>query len=445
MPPALQQEPPAGRAKPRPAAPPTARPLLNRVVWRWHFWAGLLAGPVLIIASVTGALYLFKDEVQSLLYPHLLSATEGQTRLPLAQLVSEVQQELGDGWTASSIDINNQSGGVYAVGATNNHHDHRHVYINASTGVVLGELPEHNFFSIVLGLHRRLYAGTPGRVLVELTTCWTVLLVLTGLWLWWPRNWGRLRAALTPRLSGKRYTALRDLHAIPGALAGPIAALVAVTGLLYSVVWGTTFLAAGYGSGSFDIVVNPPQSAPSDEMPLPVGPDAAYATATGLDIPTARVSIALPHAPQDAYAIKSGFAWGPSISSIVHVDQFTGEVIQHRTLAQLPVMAQWTQWNYPLHVGSVMGLTTKLVWLLVCLVLTAAPVTGVWMWLQRKKPGTSGLPRRHSVRLPRWLVVSILLLGVLLPLAGVSMLLVGGFEWWRSRRERRAAIRTASG
>ncbi|WP_203564069.1 PepSY domain-containing protein [Deefgea sp. CFH1-16] len=42
------------------------------VVWRWHFYAGLLVIPVLMLLAVTGAIYLFKPQLDPLLYPQLL-------------------------------------------------------------------------------------------------------------------------------------------------------------------------------------------------------------------------------------------------------------------------------------------------------------------------------------------------------------------------------------
>ena len=34
-----------------------------RAVWRWHFYAGVLVMPFLMLLALTGALYLFKDEI----------------------------------------------------------------------------------------------------------------------------------------------------------------------------------------------------------------------------------------------------------------------------------------------------------------------------------------------------------------------------------------------
>ena len=42
---------------------------LYRVVWRWHFYAGMIIAPALIVVAATGALYIFKDELEAVLHP----------------------------------------------------------------------------------------------------------------------------------------------------------------------------------------------------------------------------------------------------------------------------------------------------------------------------------------------------------------------------------------
>ena len=34
-----------------------------QAVWRWHFYAGVLVMPFLMLLALTGGLYLFKDEI----------------------------------------------------------------------------------------------------------------------------------------------------------------------------------------------------------------------------------------------------------------------------------------------------------------------------------------------------------------------------------------------
>lgn len=407
-------------------------PSLNRVIWRWHFWAGLIAAPVLIVASVTGAIYIFQPEIARWLHPELLISTGTEPEATLQKIVDAAAAAAGPEWNPAILEIDNRfEDATQAIFFTNQAHQHMRLYVDPRGAKVLGELGEPNFLSVVLAIHRRLFVGTFGRILVELITCWTIILLLTGLWLWWPKKWKKCAGVFVPRLKSNRYTLARDSHAIPGTILFPIAIIIGITGLLYSYLWGTTFLLIGFTSGSFDIEVNPPQSVLPKEKATSANKltvDDVMALAKSNELPTSRISIQLPIAETDSWSFKSGSIFGPSVSDVLFVDQYSGEVIQRSHLSELPLLAQWTQWNYPLHIGSILGSISKVIWLLACIVLCAMPITGIWMWLSRRRKGTTGFPKKYDRPLPLWMWSVICLLGVLMPVVGASLLLLGAVE-----------------
>jgi hypothetical protein len=62
------EEPKAARPdvgkKSAPRSRPAAKESLYRIIWRWHFYAGVLIAPVLPVVAVTGALYIFRQEIE---------------------------------------------------------------------------------------------------------------------------------------------------------------------------------------------------------------------------------------------------------------------------------------------------------------------------------------------------------------------------------------------
>ena len=71
-----------------------------------------------------------------------------------------------------------------------------------------------------------------------------------------------------------------------------------------------------------------------------------------------------------------------------------------------------------------------------CIILMTSPVTGVWMWWERRPTGRLGLPRRVDARRPRWLVATITATSILLPTVGLSVVVVLVIELLRSRLRR---------
>ena len=80
--------------------------------------------------------------------------------------------------------------------------------------------------------------------------------------------------------------------------------------------------------------------------------------------------------------------------------------------------------NYTLHVGSIWGLPTKILWLATCVILMTLPVTGIWMWWQRRPTGRLGLPSHVDARRPRWLIATITATSILLPAVGLSVVVL---------------------
>ena len=64
-----------------------------------------------------------------------------------------------------------------------------------------------------------------------------MILVATGLYLWWPRGRGVGVVSLTARDPARRPF-WRDAHAVTGVFAGGVIFFLAFTGMPWSAVWG---------------------------------------------------------------------------------------------------------------------------------------------------------------------------------------------------------------
>ena len=64
-------------------------PSFYNLAWRWHFYAGLFVIPFMILLSLTGIVYLFKPQLDQLMYPELLSVQPAGTPLSADQTVKE--------------------------------------------------------------------------------------------------------------------------------------------------------------------------------------------------------------------------------------------------------------------------------------------------------------------------------------------------------------------
>src|SRR5262249_52335881 len=157
---------------------------------------------------------IFKDEIEALLHPGVTSAEPAAGRVSYQQQLAAARAAVGKPVTIGLVQVfaNPNRATAFAMASDK----FQMGYVDPYRGRFLGAIEQGGFFDIVLKLHRQLFVGTTGRIIVELTTCWSIVLVATGMYLWWPRKLRQLWGVWLPRLRRKPYVVLRDLHSVGG-------------------------------------------------------------------------------------------------------------------------------------------------------------------------------------------------------------------------------------
>ncbi len=211
-----------------------------RTIWRWHFYAGLFCVPFVLWLSLTGIVYLFRPQIEGWLdrpYEGLLKS--GETGVPPEALVKAALNII-PGSALSYYELPRTPGAAPQIVVGQGANEYR-VYVHPGTGQVLDHVDQRDrLFAKVFLLHGELMAGEKGSMLIELAGCWTIVLVLTGLALWWPR--GRFRAAgyLFPRLQLTGRLWWKDVHAVTGVWVSFLVIALLLTGLPWAKSWGAT-------------------------------------------------------------------------------------------------------------------------------------------------------------------------------------------------------------
>lgn len=393
---------------------------LYRIVWRWHFYAGMIIAPALIVVAATGALYIFKDELEGVLHPGVVYVEPALERVTYEQQLAAARAAVGPSYKIGLIQIfmNPKRATALAMGGPK----FQFGYVDPYRGHYLGAIESGGFFDVVLKLHRQLFLGTTGRIIVELTTCWSVVLAVTGVYLWWPRKANQVWGVWLPRLRWKPYVVLRDLHSLTGMYVAAIAIVIALTGLIYTFVWGSGFQYAAQKTDAYDMFSKPMLSkSPPEAEDVSIDRIVEIAQQK---MPNNNLTVWFPRAPNAVYLVTANNERGPQVNRILFIDRASGEILDDRYNSQTKTMYMLGTWNYALHVGTIWGMPTKVLWLVTCIVLATAPLTGVWMWWERRPRGRLGLPRRVDARRPRWLVATITATSLLLPALGLSVVVL---------------------
>jgi uncharacterized iron-regulated membrane protein len=234
-------------------------------------------------------------------------------------------------------------------------------------------------------LHRRLLAGDVGRRIVGISTLAFILTLLTGVWIWWPRT----RAMLRTRVTFKRVAGWKrrnyDLHVVFGIYSFVFLFLAGTTGLVWSFRtvgrWVDGLTPTGHATPA------PPKSTPVAGA-SPVSLTLAVDQARRAIGPVKSVTIYLPTTPKQSVMIL-GLpldAPFPQAQDAVFLDQFSGQVLRIDRFGARPAGELARRYTNPLHVGTIYGLTSQILFFLACLIGAAAPITGAIIWVNRKWP-----------------------------------------------------------
>lgn len=173
-------------------------------VWRWHFYAGLFCIPFVLILTITGAIYLFKPQVEANFdqpFEHL--AVTGSHATAEAQVLAALAAVPGAKLNSYELPETTQSAVRIFVGSGEQKF---RVTVHPETLEILQKEEEDwRLMKVVHRIHGGLLLGDRGSNIVELAASWAIVMFITGLYLWWPRGGNNLAGIVYPRLGrGKR-------------------------------------------------------------------------------------------------------------------------------------------------------------------------------------------------------------------------------------------------
>jgi uncharacterized iron-regulated membrane protein/NAD(P)-dependent dehydrogenase (short-subunit alcohol dehydrogenase family) len=221
---------------------------LYRTIWRWHFYAALLVVPMVLVLALTGSIYLFKPQLDRWEERDFRGLSVAGAVSPNVQLEAALAAVPGASFYAYRLPEAAGDAAMIHLGRPDGH-GMLDVYVSPQ-GKVLGSVdPEQRISETIKRLHGSLMIGRVGDWLVELAASWAIVMIATGLYLWWPRGRG-LAGVIWPRLRSGRKLFWRDLHAVTGFWVAGLALVMLLTGLPWAGVWATPSPRRAPGSGS---------------------------------------------------------------------------------------------------------------------------------------------------------------------------------------------------
>lgn len=398
--------------------------LTYRMIWRWHFYAGLLCLPFVMLLSITGPIYLFKPQIEAALearFNRVTTAPSQSTQSIINAALREVQ-----GGHLKSISVRENPNDALRIIVSRDGADYW-VFVNPEKLQIMHTVANKDrFMEVVQTIHGELLAGQWGGYVVETASCWAIVMIISGLFLWWPRGQKSLGGVLWPRMTNGRLL-WRDWHAVTGFWVSIFALFWLLTGLPWTEVWGDGFKAVRKATHTA-VVSQEWRTSSRDKAPSPLSPDtpvdieamlktardAKMASPVWLNAPTEKAPYWTAQSQTQNRPLRETLILSPD-----------GSLIDRQTFSDKHPIDQTIGVLIAAHEGQLFGWVNQLIGLITGLALVILCLSAGIMWFKYRPNDRLGAPEAlPNQAIGLGLAASIIGLGLFLPLFGLSLILV---------------------
>lgn len=369
-----------------------------------HLYLSLAAGVFIIIACVTGCILVFEEEIEHALHTERFEVIPQTKKLPLNTLVSSIAKT--NDRKVTSIKIYAEADRTLEVDISvepkgkSKERQTLTAYVNPYSGNVVDIYNKReSFLHQVEMMHRFLLSkkGSVGQYVMDYSALFFLLILITGIILWWPKNRSLLKQRLKIKFAAgtKRFT--HDLHVVTGFYTSIFLIITVVTGLIMGLGWmnkGLFLITKSKSESprpplsnytneaiiiSFDVIEKISQSNFKDYQFI------------NIRMPKDSVDVInLSVLPKNAYVNQA---------NNYYLDQYNGNIIGNLAFADKNLGQRVRSYVKPLHTGELFGYPSKIFGFLITLITISIAVTGVMMWLNRnKKNKTKAFEKKYPLR-----------------------------------------------
>lgn len=440
------------------------------LIWRWHFYAGLFIAPFLMLLAITGLAMIF--------FAHTEGKDGERITVPVQAIVKPLSQQAQSALDAVDKErgmivqyLSPRADDMVAIFRVNNGEGKATmVAIDPYTAEVVKTYPRNqNNYHLMDNIHSDILLGDVGDYLLETTASLTVLMILTGWYLWWFSRQRRMGNMLSTGTLGRGRSWWRGWHGVLGTYVSVMLLLFCLSGMAWAGIWGGKMVQAWsqFPAGKWGIAPTPTSTVPVlhgdlndgktkdipwilELTPMPtshntVGQDgihpdepmtfetvARFARDIGL---TGRYQIYFPKGETGVWTINqdsmSYDSPSPTADRTIHIDRYSGKVLADIRLADYNAFGKFMAISIAFHMGT-MGWWSVALNVVFCLAVIFLCISGYVMWWKRRPSRVIGLcPPAQERTLPTWktAMVFLLIVATIFPTALVAIAVVALLDW----------------
>ncbi len=364
----------------------------KKAIGKIHLWLGLTSGLVVFIVSITGCIYAFQSEIQDLTQSYRYVEIQNKPMLPPSTIKAIVEKAVPN---KNIHSVTYERPGRAAI-ATIYHYEPTYyylVYVNPYTGEVLkAKNMDEDFFHFILDGHFYLWLPNEiGQPVVASATLIFVIMMISGLILWWPKNKSASKQRFSIKWNAKWRRVNYDLHNVLGFYMTWVAIIMAVTGLVWGFQWFSNAYYFTLSGGKEQKLYYEPESGKA--LTTSNAEPAIDRIWKKMTVETPGAATIEVHPPETA---KSTIVTATTTDADVYwkhdyryFDQYTLKEVSvdhsYGRLKDISTADKIMRMNYDIHVGAVFGIAGKILSFCASLIAASLPVTGVYIWWGRRK------------------------------------------------------------
>lgn len=368
---------------------------MKKIFRQIHLWLSVPFGLIITLICFSGAMLVFENEVMELARHELYYVKKVETvPLPVDRLLEEVELTLPDSVFVIGISVFSDPERAWQVNLSKPRR--ASMYVDQYTGEIKGKYERPAFFVTMFRLHRWLLDSMKadggvfwGKMIVGVSTLLFVVVLISGIVIWWPRTRKALKNSLRISVGRGFRRFWYDLHVAGGMYALFFLLAMALTGLTWSFGW--------YRAGFYKVFgVEVQQGGTHSGVTLRGG--------RGSDQPGKNVShsssyvcwqqvyeqLALNNPGYKQITLSDGVAnvsfntfGNQRASDRYKFNHHSGEIDEVVLYKDAEKAGKIRGWIYSVHVGSWGGMLTRLLTFIAALIGATLPLTGYYLWIKR--------------------------------------------------------------
>ena len=353
---------------------------------RIHLYLALVCGVIIAITCLTGAILVFEKDLQKAFNKNRYYVAAGGTLLSADQVITNALAAVNNSELRSirwqqdperSVEVS-----VTQAGQDGNE-KRLTVFMDPYSGEAL-EVYNHreSFWYWVMDLHRWMLGGKTGKWIVGASTIVFIVLLITGIILWWPRNKVLLKQRLRIKFNASFKRLNNDVHVSLGFYSAIFLFIFSFTGLAWSFEWFNDAIYAITGTKN----ERPPKALNLADSTLPNSTYASYLQSLRAYDPSAEY-YSINAAGQGTDAVSATLlpadAAHESATTQINVDSKTGEILSVRRFSDRNLGQQVRATFKPVHIATIWGPFSKWIGFISCMLGFIFPITGYIMWYHR--------------------------------------------------------------